>query len=323
MLENYTMESKISIIVPIYNTEKYLERLLDSISKQTYVNFEVLLINDGSTDKSEVICKKWKENDCRFIYFYQPNQGVSVARNLGLEKATGEFIAFLDSDDVIDSNYIEELSLNCKDADICVCDVVVESTKGIERVFSCHKKFLNRKEALNKLFEREEINSGPCAKLYRREILKNIRYRKMKTYEDILFVIDAFANARCIAVTNQTKYHYIENASGAMSSMLKNPSTDIIIATDIMMQFLKNNPNLSAKSLYITISHVLQYAFEVLEKNCYRDNAFLYETRKLYKKYLLKILSCSAVPLKEKFLFVMFTKKIVYSDGKIHFIKGD
>lgn len=323
MLENYTCEAKISIIVPIYNTEKYLEKLLDSISKQTYTNYEVLLVNDGSTDKSEVICNKWRENDSRFLYFYQTNQGVSAARNLGLEKMTGDYVVFIDSDDVIDSDYLETLLIGCKNADICVCDVVVEANQEIKKVFSCHEKLLNREEALNKLFEREEINSGPCAKIYRKDILKNVRYRKMKTYEDILFVMDAFANSRCIASTNMTRYHYIENDTGAMSNMLKNPSTDIIVATDIIMKFLQKNTNLSAKSLYITISHLLQYAFEILKKNCYRDDTFLYETRNLYRRYLINIIKCSSIPVREKILFVMFLMRLVYSEGHLHFIKGD
>lgn len=321
MIENCVSESRISIIIPIYNTEKYLRRLLNSISEQTYTNYEVLLINDGSTDASEVICNEWRKKDSRFLYFYQSNQGVSAARNLGLEKMTGNYVVFLDSDDVIDRNYLEELLIGCKDVDICVCDVVVESNQETKKIFSCQEKFLNREEALNKLFEREEINSGPCAKIYRKEVVGNIRYKQMKTYEDILFVMDVFDNARCIATTNQTKYHYIENVSGAMSSMLKNPSRDIIVATDIIMHFLQKNPNLSDKSLYITVSHLLQYAFEVLKKSCYRDDIFLHETRKLYKKYLLKILRCSVIPLKEKLLFFMFTKRVVYSNGKLHFIK--
>ena len=97
---------KVSFIIPVYNTEKYLTRCLDSISAQTDPSFEALLIDDGSTDASADICKQYAERDDRFKYFYQENKGVSAARNLGIDSATGEYIAFVDSDDAIESHYI-------------------------------------------------------------------------------------------------------------------------------------------------------------------------------------------------------------------------
>ena len=96
----------ISIIVPIYNTEKYLHECLDSIINQTYANFEVLLVNDGSTDSSGIICQEYVKNDSRFRYFEKENGGVSSARNLGLERSEGVYITFIDSDDWVESNHL-------------------------------------------------------------------------------------------------------------------------------------------------------------------------------------------------------------------------
>ena len=102
-------EQKISIIVPIYNDEKYLKRCIESILKQTYTNIELILINDGSEDKSLEICEEYKKNDNRIIIVNKENEGVSVARNIGIEKATGELISFVDADDYLEITFLQEL----------------------------------------------------------------------------------------------------------------------------------------------------------------------------------------------------------------------
>ena len=99
----------ISVIVPVYNVEKYLEECLDSIQDQTYSDIEVILVNDGSTDSSKEICKKYCKQDSRFLLINQENQGLSAARNKGVEISTGEYIVFVDSDDIIKTNYLEKL----------------------------------------------------------------------------------------------------------------------------------------------------------------------------------------------------------------------
>ena len=103
------MNNKVSIIVPIYNAEKWLEKCINSIIKQLYHNIEILLVNDGSTDKSLEICQKFAKKDNRIIIIDKPNEGVSKSRNIGIEKATGEYIKFVDSDDWLEENTCEEL----------------------------------------------------------------------------------------------------------------------------------------------------------------------------------------------------------------------
>ena len=114
------MSVKLSVIVPVYNTEKYLERCIDSIVNQTFKNVEILLINDGSTDNSIEICRRYEKNDERIKLINKQNSGVSETRNIGIENATGEFITFVDSDDEIALNMYEQMigAANEKDADI-------------------------------------------------------------------------------------------------------------------------------------------------------------------------------------------------------------
>ena len=308
----------ISIIIPIYNTGDILYRMLESVQKQSYQDFEVILVNDGSTDDSEKICRVFEKEDSRFHYYAQENQGVAAARNNGLQYASGDYIAYLDADDVIDTNYCEALLDACTDADISVCDIVAEvDQKEISR-FTMSDCRLTSKQALDRLLMRREINSGPCGKLYRRNVIGDIRTPKLKAYEDILFNAKVFENAQVIGVTDKTQYHYIENSQGAMSSFFKTPSNDIVIATDALMQFIIKHPELDAGCCYITLSHLMQYVYMILEKDLRKGREFLKAAQSVYKKYMPQIVSCPKFPWKEKLLYVMFAWGFLYNKKKVY-----
>ena len=130
----------ISVIIPVYNVENYLEECLNSVQHQTYTNIEVILVNDWSTDNSKMICERYCQEDSRFHLISQTNQGQSVARNVGVEVSTGEFIAFVDSDDVIKANYLEELMKYMSD-DI---DIVESNRDSLWGKFSRSSKNLSK-----------------------------------------------------------------------------------------------------------------------------------------------------------------------------------
>lgn len=307
----------ISIIIPIYNAEKEIKRMLRSIQNQSFTEYEVIMIDDGSKDRSAEICKNFTKNDIRFKYYSQKNQGVSIARNNGLKRANGEYIAFLDADDDIDENYFEELLKACQNADIAVCDVVVERDGREHKRFTGGDVLLNKEEAINLLLSRRVINSGPCAKLYKRNVLSTQEFPLMKTYEDILFNLGVFSNAAFVAITSKTQYHYIENIQGAMSSMGKAPSLDIIVASEQIMNYIeKKNDEVNPECLYVTISHLFQYVLAMIRKECVWDNNFILEARKLYRKYWSAIWKCKDISLKEKIVFGGFIYGWIYSEKK-------
>lgn len=312
----------ISIIIPIYNAEGNLRRMLDSVLAQTYTDYECILIDDGSTDGSCHICKEYEERDSRFFCFIQGNGGVSLARNRGLELAKGDYITFLDADDSIPENYLSELYAACKDADIAVCDtVILENGKETLR-FTHESACLTGTEAINFLLSRKYINSGPCSKLFKKENLKDLQFPPLKTYEDILFVLDAFSSAEKIAVTDKTAYHYIQNSDGAMSAMMKEPSADIIVATERILQFISERKDLQPECTYVTVSHLYQYALPLLVSQNYVGSDFIRKTARLTSKYMHLILSCKAIPWKEKMTFVLFSHGAVLESGcKIHRIR--
>lgn len=296
----------ISVVIPIYNASSTIETILETLTQQTEKDIEVIMVDDGSTDASGSICRWIAQRDSRFHYFYQENAGVSAARNLGLREATGEFIAFLDADDVIDPNYLRELLCTCENADIAVCDVVVKEGKTEGNRFKHTPCLLTQAEALNALFTRQAINSGPCGKLFRRKILHGLTFPPLKAYEDILFVKDAFSKAQLIAVTNQTEYVYVQNSQGAMSSFTKSPSLDIIKATDELLDFIYAQGNLDPQTFYITASHLMQYVQPLMDKSSMGSAEFITSARQLYRKYKMQILRCSAFPRKEKLVYLAF-----------------
>ncbi len=310
----------ISIIIPIYNAEKELERLLTSIRQQSYTDFEVIMIDDGSKDNSAEICAKISAEDSRFNYYHQENAGVSTARNNGLKKAKGEYIAFVDSDDEIESNYLQVLSDICEEVDIAVCDTVIKhDDKEVNRFTGDF--ILSRDEALNLLLTRKIVNSGPCSKLYKKSVIDGTYFPAIKTYEDILFNIKVFNKSTSVAVTSKTRYYYIENLQGAMSRMKKSPSEDIIVASRDILEFIKNNSTrIDAQGLYITVSHVFQYILPMVTKECEWNAAFIKNAQSLFRSYMADILKCTAVPWKEKIVFMAFVSGWIYTNNKWFYI---
>lgn len=308
----------ISVIIPVYNAEAGLERMLDGLQKQSCRDFEAILVDDGSSDSSAEICRRFQQNDGRFKYFHQQNAGVSAARNAGLNLSRGEFVAFSDADDVIDENYLEALANAVKDADIAVCDVIAETEGRETDRFSAGNSVLDRDEALCELLSRRKINSGPCAKLYRKSLVENIRFPEMKTYEDILFNLEAFSKAEKVKSTCETGYHYIQNSLGAMSTENRNPSCDVVIASRKIMDFFKSEPQLDSMCVYITLSYLLQCAAPQVKKG--EKGGLVRETELLFRSSIRQIIACRSFPKKEKLLFILFAFGLAYLDGKLFFI---
>lgn len=311
---------KISIIIPIYNAENYLERTFRCLLSQTEQRFEAILINDGSYDRSGELCAEMASRDTRFRYFPQANSGVSAARNYGMKLAQGEYITFLDADDEITPEYLEAL-LSCAESSGCpmaVCDVAV-ITDGTETVrFSCGDGVFTGEQILTFLLTRQKVNSGPYAKLFRRELLEKAAFPPLKAYEDILFVVEAASRCGRVAATSQTAYRYIQNTTGAMGQMLRAPSTDIIKATGWLLEFIQRHPDLDPSCFYITVSHLMQYVQPMADQDTENARAFILAARRLMAQYRKQIQTSSSFTRKEKVVYQMlifgwlFYKKRLY-----------
>lgn len=200
----------ISVIVPVYNTEKYLDRCIQSILAQTYSNFELLLVDDGSTDSSGAICDRYAEQDSRVRVFHKPNGGVSSARNLGLDNAKGEWITFVDSDDWIEYCSFDTF-IKSADSDLIIASMCFEQSGNIGNFPTLGK--LEYKELDYILAENIDHYSvcSPCSKIFKNSIIRDSRIRfneKICFGEDSLFVKAYLLNAHSIRCVSDLCYHY-------------------------------------------------------------------------------------------------------------------
>lgn len=215
---------KVSIIIPIYNAENYIDRSLESIRNQTYQNLEIILVDDGSTDNSGKCCEQWALKDSRIRTYHQKNSGVSVARNTGLELASGEYVMFVDADDWIAKDMVQTLYALLKEhqADVSTCNYL-EIPEGQEQLASEQEsKEVTEDAAIT--VATEKVDAGlqlllPWAvycKLYRRELLEKIRFKQYKIAEDLLFnteVICDTAFSRVVTIERKMYYYFIHNNS--------------------------------------------------------------------------------------------------------------
>lgn len=210
----------VSVIVPVYNSEKFLCRCIDSILNQTYRNIELILVNDGSTDKSGDICNNYADRDPRVHVLHQANKGVSAARNSGIYHASGNYLQFVDSDDFIDCNMTDTLveAIEKNSASLVICGYKrVDSATGLCIQNNCSPEYglYNFNEFLNImdcLYIRFLINS-PCNKIYRTQIIKDnsILYRKdIELGEDLLFNLDILKKSNAFQIIPDCPYNYIQ-----------------------------------------------------------------------------------------------------------------
>ena len=202
--------SLISVIVPVYNVEKYLKRCLDSIINQTYDKLEIICVNDGSTDNSLEILKGYKVKDSRIKIITQENQGLSEARNAGLKIASGEYISFIDSDDWIDGYYYESMIAKIYSSNADIVFASMKSMKGNEIVINT-----NKKQIVNKFYQKVRLlhNGSVCDKVIKRELfVKNdISFIKGRYFEDNIVLLQLAFFSKKLVTDNAVSYNYFFN----------------------------------------------------------------------------------------------------------------
>ena len=201
----------ISIIIPVYNVENYLNRCIDSVLSQTYKNLEIILIDDGSTDSSSKICDFYQEKDRRVIAYHKRNEGQGIARNYGIDRSKGEYIMFVDSDDWIDPRMCEKLMSLCNTykRDITGCAYSIDFADGTSKnQFSDSKSGIisGKKCILNVLYQIEGDLGSMCCKLFKRELFENIEFPTNKNFEDIATTLVLFEKANKVVLLEDPKY---------------------------------------------------------------------------------------------------------------------
>lgn len=261
------MEYQVSIIIPIYNSEEYLKDCITSVVNQTYKNLEILLINDGSTDRSIDICNFFAKKDHRIKVFNNINRGVSYSRNFGIDNANGDYILFIDSDDTVENNYVEELvSLVIYDADLGIC--------GITDVYENKKILRNIPEDLSENFYEDyflliNLLRVPFAKIYKMRIIKNNNIRfpnNISKGEDQIFNFKYYVNVKKYRLCRAHLYNYSHKNINSLSKI-----NDLKAIKDSAYKlkyeevFLKEQ-NIKNKE-YIYMNHVLNIIINSVGNN--------------------------------------------------------
>lgn len=225
--------AEITIVVPVYNVEKYVAKCIDSLLAQTFTDLEILLVNDGSTDGSAKICEEYARKDSRIKVIHQENQGLSAARNTGIEHASGKFLGFIDSDDYIDEDMYEVLynQLQENQADISVCGIYNEYADVVRRACPTDEfMVVSQKEAMRLVLEANKISVNAVNKLYKKEIFQELRYPVGKLSEDAHVILEILLQAKTIVISTVPKYHYIHRGNSITTSPYKSGDLSVIEA---------------------------------------------------------------------------------------------
>ena len=262
---------KISVIMPVYQAEQYLSDAVNSVLLQSFTDFELLLIDDGSTDGSPQICDALAMQDARIQVLHQPNCGVSAARNKGIALARGEYISFVDADDFIAPNMLEVLYQNAREhgADISCCGLVQVDLQGVahtqyctgERVLVRDMEYLIGQFFVSPVYK--EVLYGPCNKIIRADIVKAVCFDTRFTIaEDLLFNFVCLEKANSLYLDNQGLYTYVKRKDSATTKVFSQKRFDYIEVADILLESCRrSHPAVYPDALAWTYVHKLNMCY--------------------------------------------------------------
>lgn len=293
------MSDLISVIIPIYKVEEYLDECISSVVNQTYKNIEIILVDDGSPDNCPAICDDWAKKDKRIRVIHKENGGLSDARNAGIDVARGEYIAFVDSDDYIKPDMIKKLCVAiCKeDADISACGILC-CEKEKESAWGCHSVVGTSEQILAMLYNEASYPVSALNKLYRRSCWKELRFPVGKTCEDAFTTYQLVHNAKRIVMIPEVLYCYRIRPGSIMTSSFSLKKMDEEEAWRCNYQFIEQNyPKLkkTAFDFYLQRVNVLIRTMTQEDRNNYAEQY----------QYLRNI-------LKNNFGYVVFSCKLYW-----------
>lgn len=284
---------KISVIVAVYNTERYLERCLKSLLDQTYKNLEIIIIEDKSTDASNKILKKYEKFNNIKIVYNKENKGLSYSRNVGLRKATGDYIGYVDSDDYVDNDYYEKLmkAILDKRADIAIGDIkiVYEATK-MEYISKCYSgEEFNVYSVIN-----NGLAASACNKLFKRELIERYSFAEGKVNEDIAVIIPVLINANKICYTEKCYYYYIQRDNSIQNSDFSNKRFDIFDGVKLTLERIKGCKNYNDIKDALIFNQLVCLLLYVIpkEKNLIYRRKILKKFNMLSKNYNIRQNHC-------------------------------
>lgn len=273
------MKDLVSVIVPIYKVEQYITRCVDSIISQTYSNLEIILVDDGSPDSCPAICDEYANNDTRVKVVHKKNGGLSDARNAGLEAAKGEYVAFIDGDDYISSNYVQVLLDDCmtNDSDISCCGFYkVYEDRRVEKSCQVYNRVFTNLEAIRDIFTANSLcEVMTWNKLYRRSLFidNDIRFPVGKLHEDNFTTYKLFYFANKISFINEPLYYYIQRSDSIMGRAFNARRFDIFDMLNEAEDFLaQKNVNMENELQSARVLSILSVCNSYVQSRRTKDN---------------------------------------------------
>lgn len=315
-------EPLVTIVIPVYNVENYLEKCVMSVLTQTYKNLEIFLVDDGSTDNSGSMCDELGKIDDRINVIHKKNGGLSDARNVAIDIMTGEYITFVDSDDWIAEDYIEYL-LNLMimyKADISMVQFKkIYSDTDVINISKEKIEVLSREDAIeNYLYQRKFTASAHC-KMYKKNLFQSIRYPKGMYYEDMAIICQLIDQTVRVVVSNQQKYYYLQRETSIMGEHFNEKKMHrIIIAQEIQEYIFQKHPNLLGAANFRVFLAAIQTFREIPFHVLYEE--YINVAWNEICKYRIEVLKNSKV---KKVIKIMafssfFGKKVYYILGRLY-----
>ncbi len=300
-------EELISVIVPVYNSWRYTKKCIETIVNQTYKNLEILLIDDGSTDKSGLVCDEWQKKDERIIVIHKENGGAADARNTGLDIAKGTIIAFVDGDDYIEQDMIEILYKNMIEtgAQIVSGGYFKEYFYSETVEYAKENYIMTPKEAYERMLTRNDFGNEIWDRLYKKELFEDLRFELNKIPEDVGMTFKILDKANKISHIDKPVYHYIQRQGSVEHKKYEIAQTGAVDFSEELIKLMeKKYPNL--------VGYAEKFFVMALNNNivlCYR-NGFKEEYKKLIEKskiYMKRILKCSEIEIGRKIRSILIT----------------
>lgn len=301
MMQASNDEPLISIIIPVYNVEKYIENCLETVIKQTYKNIEIILVDDGSKDSSSKICDKYAKKDNRIRVIHKKNGGLSDARNVGTEQATGMFITYIDSDDSVTYDYVEylyKLIKMDKDITFSSCNVeIVRKEEHTENTEIAKEEYgvniFNKQQAFKALLYAKELFLSACGKLFYSGFIKKYKFPVGLAYEDTAVIYKWINDSNKIICGSKPCYKYYsrDNSISKQGSFNKN-EIDYIKNTDEMLNFIKKNypEELKAVNRFFIYANFRELRIILFSEENKETKEIEKKIWKNIKKYRIKVL---------------------------------
>lgn len=310
----------ISIIVPIYKVEKYLNRCVESIVQQTYSNLEIILVDDGSPDNCPKICDDWLQKDNRIKVVHKENGGLSDARNAGIALAAGNFIGFIDSDDWIAPEMYERLlnSIHKDETDIAACTVEMtwEDNKEKNKLLTVKENVvLSQIEAQETLLNEDKLNHPVWNKLYKRETIDGLLFEKGKYHEDVFWTYKAIGNADSISIIDYVGYFYFQRNDSIMGHDYSIDWIDYVDAICERHEYFETKyPELETRArLYINQNCIYHTQMTYKHLSGEKKKTMLDYMRKVNKKYKVHLKDYSSVSLSQGVFIAMSRVSLKYT----------